>query len=255
MSKYSIELRKIFEPITYNPPLFTRTEVESWFKDYELTDYLTTEQINVINEAGIWNKDKLARKIVDHYYMKETGFETIGQFIHYSKITMEELMEEYLPLIYSASINYDPLINVNYTESFSRTKDLENNGTSSEETTNSGSSESSSSSNASSLGVNSDTPQGQISKASILAGNYATSTGANENESSVSSESSNESSVNSSKTDGLTSNEEEQYTKTIRGNSGVSATAQKMIEQYRNNIRAIDREIIEKLNILFMGLF
>lgn len=255
MSKYTMELRYLFEPITYNPPLFSRQEVEGFFKNYEISDYLTQEQIDIIEEAGIWSKDRLARKIVDHYYMSEIGFETIGQFIHYSKATMEEIMEEYLPLIYSSSISYDPLINVNYTESFTRTKDLENNGTSSEETTNSGSSESSSSSSASSLGVNSDTPQGQITKASILEGTYATSTGANENESSVSSESSNELNVNTSKTDGLTSNEEEQYTKTIRGNSGVSATSQKMIEQYRNNIRAIDREIIEKLNILFMGLY
>lgn len=235
MSKYTMELRKLFEPITYNPPLFTREEVEGFFKNYNLTDYLTTEQINIIEEAGIWNKNKLARKIVDHYYMREIGFETIGLFIHYSKITMEELMEEYLPLIYSASISYDPLINVDYTETLERTEDVTSEGTS----------ESGSSSNSSSLGVNSDTPQGQISKASILAGNYASSTGANENESSVESSSSNES------TSGTTEN----YTKRIKGNSGVSATAQKMIEQYRDNIRAIDREIIEKLNILFMGLF
>ena len=235
MSKYTMELRKLFEPITYTPTLFSRNEVENWFKDYELSDYLTTEQINVINEGEIWSKDRLARKIVDHYYMREIGFETIGQFIHYSKITMEELMEEYLPLIYSASIEYDPLINVDFTESFSRNENIEN----------SGSSESGSSSTSSSLGVNSDTPQGQISKSSILAGNYATSTGANENESSVDSSSSNEN----------TSSTTESYTKKIKGNSGVSATNQKMIEQYRNNIRAIDREIIEKLNILFMGLF
>ena len=235
MSKYSMELRKLFEPITYNPPLFTRAEIEAIFKDYELTDYLTTNQINVIEEAGIWSKDKLAKKIVDHYYMREIGFETIGQFIHYSKITMEELMEEYLPLIYSSSIEYDPLVNVDFTESFSRTENIENSGTSGSE----------SSSNASSLGVNSDTPQGQISKASILAGNYASSTGANENESSVSSETTNEN----------TSETTESYTKRVKGNSGVTASAQKMVEQYRNNIRAIDREIIEKLNILFMGLF
>ena len=235
MSKYSMELRKLFEPITYNPPLFTRAEIEAIFKDYELTDYLTTNQINAIEEAGIWSKDKLAKKIVDHYYMREIGFETIGLFIHYSKITMEELMEEYLPLIYSSSIEYDPLVNVDFTESFSRTENIENSGTSGSE----------SSSNASSLGVNSDTPQGQINKASILAGNYASSTGANENESSVSSETTNEN----------TSATTEAYTKRVKGNSGVTASAQKMVEQYRNNIRAIDREIIEKLNILFMGLF
>ena len=41
----------------------------------------------------------------------------------------------------------------------------------------------------------------------------------------------------------------------MKGNSGVSATAQKMVEQYRDNIRAINREIIDKLEPLFMGLY
>lgn len=235
MSKYTMELRKLFEPITYTNTLFTREQVEGFFKDYDLEDYLTPEQIETIEETGLWNKDKLARKIVDHYYMREIGFETIGLFVHYAKVTMQELMEEYLPLIYSSAIQYDPLVNVDYTESFQRIKEMANTGQS----------DSSSSSSASSLGVNSDTPQGQISKQAILSGTYASSTGANENESSVSSESSNQ----------ANSNENENYTKRVKGNSGVSATAQKMIEQYRANIRAIDREIIEKLGILFMGLY
>ena len=235
MSKYTIQLKSFCDINIYNPPLMTRGEVENIFKSYELTDYLTQEQIDVINNTGIWNKDKLAKKIVDHYYMREIGFETIGLFIHYAKITMEELMEEYLPLIYSASIQYDPLVNVDFTETFERNENIKNDGTS----------ESGSTSNASAIGVNSDTPQGQIIKNEILAGKYATSTGANENESRVESSTSNE---NNSKTD-------ENYIKKVKGNSGVSATAQKMIEQYRNNIRAIDREIIDKLNILFMGLY
>ena len=235
MSKYTMELRKLFEPITYKEPIFSRNEVEGFFKDYQLTDYLTTEQIAVIEETGIWSKDKLAKKIVDHYYMREIGFETIGLFIHYAKATMNELMEEYLPLIYSSAIQYDPLVNVDYTESFNRNAQTGNTGTSS----------SSSSSSGSALGVNSDTPQGQISKASILAGSYATSTSASENENSVSNATDTQSNSNSL----------ENYTKRVKGNSGVSATAQKMIEQYRANIRAIDREIIDKLDILFMGLF
>ena len=235
MSKYTMELRKLFTPITYKNPIFTREEVEAWFKDYSLSDYLTTEQINVINDTGLWSKDKLAKKIVDHYYMREIGFETIGLFIHYAKVTMNELMEEYLPLIYSSAIQYDPLVNVDYTESFNRNSQTGNVGTSS----------SSSSSSGSALGVNSDTPQGQISKASILAGSYATSTSATENENEV----------NNSTDTQSNSNSLENYTKRVKGNSGVSATAQKMIEQYRNNIRAIDREIIEKLDILFMGLY
>ena len=132
-------------------------------------------------------------------------------------------MEEYLPLIYSASIEYDPLVNVDYTETFSRTANVESTGES----------------NSSGLGVLSDTPQGQISKSAILQGSYASSTNANENE------------VSSSSGSDTT----EDYTKHMKGNSGVSATAQKMIEQYRNNIRAIDKEIIEKLEPLFMGLY
>ena len=219
MAKYTFELRELFEPIKFNPPLYTRSEVEAWFKDYELSDYLTTEQIGVINETGIWNKDKLATKIVDHYYMRESGLETIGLFKQRAKVVMQELMEEYLPLIYSASINYDPLVNVDYTDTFSRQID------------------DSGSSNANGLTINSDTPQGQINKNEILAGNYASSTQGGE-------------STNSS-----TSQSIEQSSRHMKGNSGVSATAQKMVEQYRDNIRAIDREIIKKLNILFMGLY
>ena len=219
MSKYTIELRELFTPIKFNPPLYTRAEVEGFFKDYEISDYLTPEQIEVVESNGLWSKDKLARKIVDHYYMRELGQETIGLWKHYVKVTMQELMEEYLPLIYSSAISYDPLVNVDYTETFERTAN------------NSGSA------NSSGLGVASDTPQGRITKASILAGNYASSTSASENETESSSDS------------------EEEYTKRVKGNSGVSATAQKMVEQYRNNIRAIDREIIEKLEPLFMGLY
>ena len=223
MSKYTMELRELFTPIKFNPPIYTKEEVEAFFTDYELSDFLTQDQIDVIEEAGVWNKEKLASKIIDHYFMREIGQETIALFKHYAKVSMQELMEEYLPLIYSASIEYDPLINVDYTETFSRTANIDSSGSSS----------------SSGLGVMSDTPQGQISKSAILAGAYASTTNANENE------------VSSSSGSDTT----EDYTKTMKGNSGVSATAQKMVQQYRENIRAIDREIIEKLEPLFMGLY
>ena len=243
MSKYTMELREIFTPIKFNPPLYTRGEVEGWFKDYELSDYLTQNQISTIDRAGIWNKDKLAKKIVNHYFMREIGFETISLFKHYSKITMDEIMEKYLPLIYSASIEYDPLVNVDYTETFERTAETEGN------IDNTGTSNSNSTNNSSSLGINSDTPQGQISKETILEGKYATSTAGSENESSIEDETRTSSSSES------TSNTNENYRKNVKGNSGVSATAQKMIEQYRDNIITIDKDIIKELNILFMGLY
>lgn len=80
MSKYTFELRELFEPIKFNPPLFTRQEVENWFCDYELTDYLTPEQIAVLEKNKVWSKEKLAKKIVDHYYMRESAFETPRTF-------------------------------------------------------------------------------------------------------------------------------------------------------------------------------
>ena len=216
MSRYTIQLRSVCD-------LFTREQVEGWFKDYELTDYLTQDEIDVINERGTWSKDKLAKKIVDHYYLCEIGYETPAMFRLYVKNEMNELMEEYLPLIYSASIKYDPLVNVDYTETYHATDAGESTGT----TTSSG------------LQINSDTPQGQINKANILAGNYATSTAGNEGD------------TNSTGTSNNTSD----YEKSVKGNSGVSATAQRMVAQYRDNIRAFDREIIEKVNRLFMTIY
>ena len=220
MSKYTIELRKIIE---YQG----RDEVESYFKDYCINNYLRPHEVETILNANIWSKDRLAEKIVDHYYMREIGYETIGLFKHYAKVYMREIMERYLPLIYSNSINYDPLVNVDYTETFTRNI--------------TGSGESTSTNTASGLSVNSDTPQGQISKSSILSGNYASNTGASETESEIN--------------DNTTSNTDETYTKKVKGNSGVSATAQKMIEQYRKNIIAIDEQIIKELDKLFMGLY
>ena len=229
-SVYTVQLRQLI-----TGGLYTREEVEGWFKDYELSDYLTAEEIAVIEERGTWTKDKLAKKIVDHYYMREIGLETPALFEHKAKVLMQELMEEKLPLIYSAAIKYDPLINVDYTETFDAERETQGEATSS----------GSSSGNTSGLQVSSDTPQGQISKADILAGSYASSTGASE-------------ATDTSTTTGNSTNNEngtESYTKKIKGNSGVSATAQAMVLQYRKNIIAIDREIIDDLNVLFMGLY
>ena len=221
MAKYTIELRKIIDNY------YSRDEVENWFKNYCINNYLRPDEVETILNANIWSKDRLATKIVDHYYMREIGYETIGLFKHYAKVYMQEIMERYLPLIYSNSIKYDPLVNVDYKEEFTRNI--------------TGSGESTSTNNASGLSVNSDTPQGEITKANILAGNYASNTGASETESEIN--------------DSTSNTTDETYTKNVKGNSGVSATAQKMIQQYRENIIAIDEQIIKELDKLFMGLY
>lgn len=220
MSKYTMEIRELTST-------FGEDEVKSWFMQYELSDYLTPEEIAVITEKGVWSKERLAQRIIDHYYTREIGTDAIGQFMLFVKDKMHEVMETYVPLIYSSSIKFDPLVNVNYSEVYSGKSD----------------STSQSTSNASGTGltVNSDTPQGQISKTEILQGKYASSTGANETESNA--------------TDQAQNAGNQEYVKTIKGNSGVTATSQALIQQYRDYIRALDTEIVYELEPLFMGLY
>lgn len=211
MAIFTFSMRELCEA-------FGRDEIKKWFMDYELTDYLTQEEIDVITARGTWSKEKLAEKIIDHYYMHESGQETPALFKHYAKVAMQEIMESKLPLIYSASIEYDPLVNVDVTETYE--------GNNNTKTQNSGDGST----------RNSDTPQGNVSKADILSGDYVSSTSGNEYNGQGQSD------------------EKQQYTKTTKGNSGVSATAQKMIEQYRQNIIMIDRDIINDLASIFHGV-
>lgn len=208
MSRYTTELRQIIANTS-------REEVESWFKDYELEDYLTADEIQVIQDRGTWTKDKLAKLIVEHYFIREIGLETVELFKHQAKVAMAEIMEEKLPLIYSASIKYDPMVNVDFTETY--TENNSQDGT------------------ADGLNVNSDTPQGQISKSRILAGDYASSTGA---------------------TEGTSHSEGTQtYTRKQKGNSGALTTAQALVRDYRKNIIMINRDIINDLQSLFMQIY
>lgn len=216
MSRYTFTLREVIST-------FGEDEVKAWFSDYELSDYLTPEEIKVIEDRGTWTKEQLAKRIINHYMLREIGYDSTGAWKLAIKDLMDETMETYAPLIYSASIKYDPLVNVDFTETYEGA----------------GSSNSNSSSNGSGLEVSSDTPQGQISKEDILNGAYASSTSANETSNSIIDNSSNSNS----------------YSKRVKGNSGVSATAQAMVKQYRDNIRALNTEIVYRLEPLFMGIY
>lgn len=67
MAKYTIELRKVCD-------IYGRNEVEKWFSSYDINDYLTPWQIETMSKFNMWSKEKLAKKIVDHYYMREIRF-------------------------------------------------------------------------------------------------------------------------------------------------------------------------------------
>ena len=224
MAKYTMTLREIIST-------FGEDEVKSWFKNYELSDYLTADEIAVIEEKGVWSKDQLADRIVKHFMLREIGTDSVGSFRLYLDDLLKETMETYVPLIYSAAIKFDPLVNVDYLEEYDGT------------TANSSASNSTSVNSGSGLTISSDTPQGQINKGEILQGKYASSTNANETENNITDNS-----------NGV-SNGNQHYNKRVKGNSGVSATAQALIQQYRDDVRALNTEIVYKLEPLFMGIY
>ena len=248
MAKYTMQLRTICD-------LFGRQEVESWFTNYKLENYLLPSQVNTINKNQLWNKERLAEKIVDHYYMREIGLETPALFKHYAKVTMQEIMGRYLPIIYTNAIEYDPLVNVDFTESFEREINGNAIGNVSNESSGEGSSNSSSVNTASGLAINSDTPQGQINKQSILNGQYASKTNADETESHIEDET-------NTLTSSTSSTDSTSQTKTVEsstlhkmGNDGSLTTVQNLIKQFRGIIDSTDEKIINELNSLFMGIY
>lgn len=220
MSKYSVQLRRITD-------VYSRETVESWFTDYELTDYLTADEIAVINERGTFSKESLAKQIVDTYYMREIGFETIGLFKHYAKLKMREIMGQYAQVIYSAAIKINPLVNEDYTESF--TRDVKTEGDSNTSSTGNG------------FGITSDTPQSGITKTDLMAGNYATTATGDE--------------TTTTGNTNATGSENETYTRSVRGNRGISSNAPYLIQQYRDYIINIYDEIVKSCNDLFMGIY
>lgn len=228
MPKYTMELRKIVN-------IFGRDEVESWFSSYNLADFLTPEQIQQIQKYNVWSKEKLASQIVDHYYMREIGFETPALFKHYAKLTMNELMGSYLLKIYTQFLEYDPLSSVDYTEEY--TREIEG---SSE-----GSSNSNSQNSAEGFNINNDTPQQRITKQNLDSGIYASTTNQSETSSQIQDETNTEA---SSKT-------VEKYTHSMKGDNGVIVTNQYLVREFRELATNFNLEIINELNKLFMGLY
>lgn len=228
MASYSMELRKVIQ-------YYGRDTVKSWFSSYKLEDFLTPEQIAQITKYNVWTKEKLATQIVDHYFMREIGFETPELFAHYAKLTMNEIMGSYLLKIYTQFLEYDPLSSVDYTEEY--TREIEG---SSE-----GSSNSNSKNSAEGFNINNDTPQQRITKQDLDSGIYASTTNQSDTSSEIEDQTNTEA---SSKTI-------EKYTHSMKGDNGVIVTNQYLVREFRELATNFNLEIINDLNKLFMGLY
>lgn len=231
MSKYTTELRWVIE------------------NGYDLQ----------LNEYPIFDenyRDELNQKIINHYYFREIGFETVGLFRFYLKQTLNEIMPYYNQLYESALLEIDPLNTINFTETLTRTKIGNDTKNFNEDTTvnSNGDSNSNSTKNTNFKDVESDTPQGMLSIGNIEGELYASYARISKNEDTTNSTAHQETTDTQKRKNDEKINREdnENYTRTEKGNRESQS---ELLMKYRQTFLNIDMQVINELNDLFMGLY
>ena len=178
-------------------------------------------------------KKAFERKVIDHYYFRQIGFETVGRFLHQFRTRVQELAPYYKKLYELEALldnAGDPFQSYDLTETFSQTSS----GTSSAQ--NSGTS----TRNEEHINKASNTPQGSISNIDefLTTAEKFTSDDIDTSEAQSSGESSG--SV--------------EHTLTRKGNIGVQPLGVEFTANWKAYIN-IDLMFIEALNDLFLGVY
>ena len=172
-------------------------------------------------------REILNNKILNHYYLREIGFETAELFNFYLGNKLNEIMPKYNILYENLNKSLENLIgNVNYTETFNQ------------EGTGSANSKSKDNSNTKNLYL--DTPQGNSYKGTIDETNYATDVTFNKLDSNNEASTSNQS--------------KNSYVRKVLGNNGGKYSID-VLKELDNKFLNIDMMIINELDELFMQIF
>lgn len=203
MSKYTTELRYI---------------IESGYNLKALTSYPIFDE----NYRPVLNQ-----YILNHFWMREIGFETVGEFDLYLGNTLNEIMPYYNGMFKMAMSEIDPLTNYKYKE----TLDKSDVGTTS----------SNSNSNGNSKSVESTPADGLVQMNEIENNVYASSATLNIN------------TVNANGT--VDSKTETDYVKLVSGYNGVSVG--KLYDEYRRYVVSVVRLLMndKDLNQCFLGVY
>lgn len=224
-----------------------------------------TEELRDLVAAGvdIWDfeypsyyKDELKaafeQKVLDHFWTRQIGQETVGRFLLYFRRTVREIMPYYIQRYESVDLMKDPEIrpldNYNMIEEYEQ------------ETTDNGKATNSSSGSSNGTGLEkktlaeSITPNGELNWAlnptdpTTISLDYASSVQQeiNDNTASETSQSSGETSSENAGTS--------KHKLTRRGNIGVTTYSQ-LLEGYRETFLNIDMEIINELDSCFLGVY
>lgn len=192
-----------------------------------------------------FDKAKFEQKILDHYWFRQIGQETVGRFLHYFRTRMREIMPYYVQ-VYEFDAKFrnidDPLESYNLVETFQQFASGSGRviGSNSSESSGNDSRESSS------LTKFSDTPEGLIEN---LATHLTNATDVSGSESGTSSAQGSSSSEQDSESTGETS-----HTLTRKGNIGVQPLGGE-VENIRGAFINIDMQVIEELSDLFLKIY
>lgn len=217
-----------------------------------LNNYNTkvTLELREIVESGIniWDfdypsfyqgeeKTAFEKKVIDHYYFRQIGQETVGRFLHYFRAKIREIMPLYIQRYKSVELFEsveDPLQSYDLKEEYTRQTTSQgstsSSGTSSEDTENNKEHR------------HSDTPQGDITNLDLYMSDASKDKETTTNSGTSSAES--ESSDSGSET----------YTLTRKGNIGVQPLGQE-INVLRSSFINVDMEVIDELKDLFLKVY
>ena len=184
----------------------------------------------------------LNNKILRHYWFREIGFETAELFKRHLNHTLSEIMPYYNQLYKSELIEFNPLYNVDKTE----TGQTVLNGN--VDTTNSSDDSGYGKVKTDNTNVFSDTPQGQLTIGNIRGNVYAT-TAAIDDDLNESWTEGHASSTGNVKTDDTTD-----FLRHIVGKES-GASYSKMLLEFRETFLNIDMMIINDLRDLFMQIY
>jgi hypothetical protein len=241
LSKYTYELRYIIDDEKIFPPSPTDLSLSNILANYPLEN---ENFVDPLRKDGKTRRQVLNDKITNHYYFSEIGFETVPRFLFALKRRLDERMTLYNQRFKSIDLDINPIDNVNMTETFTHTIEGTGVTTSTGNSTNSGTNTASSDN----LDVTQDTPSTELTDDDIKGNKFASSTNHNKNTSSqtLGTKVDSTGEINSS------DNKTETYERKEFGSSKGYTFAQN-IEQWRNIMINIEKEIIEELQDLFMN--
>jgi hypothetical protein len=240
MSKYTTELRYFLDNEKMFPPSESDLALTNILKNYPIEN---ENFLDPTRKDSKTRREALNEKIINHYYFREIGFETVPRFLFALQRRLNEIMVLYNQKYQSIDLNLSYIDNVNMTETFSHTIDDTSTTTSSGDSSNGGSNTTTNEN----LNVENDTPATELTDADIKGNKFATRTN-HVNDTSTVTLGTNS---HSEGTIGLTGKKTETYTRTEKGSSKGFTFAQN-VSQWRDIMINVETEIINELNDLFM---